>query len=411
MAQLRIDMSDWVIHFVHRRDPENDPVQYDESGDGEVIPFHAEPDKDARFDLWRIKDEERPLEPDADAFSVLLRIIDDGHIRAGWSMRNGRPTIYGPRPACCFTEMPLFALLHYANVRGNANAVDVYGIAVPKAEFFQAGGRPAIYGLSGKHVEIESSSVWPRILRAECGVAEVEQYRYVAMNLVGNRPIDWSHEREWRWADVQDRCECPGLPLWTHDEHIRFSKAIIIVRTASECERVLDELGQRIDSRLHNYGYLYARETLKNTRVLVLDDALSRPGRVAATLRIDDLPLCELPESVAEVPDRATIDRVRVALAAAKDAADRAAAMNPRSGDVFGFAYVMIGDPRSAIAQALLQLNEATAVGGIGYKLANIGGSYHTGSLGQAESAVDAAITVLERELPGVMFYKRTVWD
>ncbi|HTS18033.1 MAG TPA: hypothetical protein VMP11_10710 [Verrucomicrobiae bacterium] len=407
---MRTDMSDWVIHFVHRKNPDNDAVIYDKQGDGDYIPFHADLERSSHFDLWRIKDEEQELSFEADAFSVLLRIIDDGHIRAGWSMRGGQPTIYGPRPACCFTEMPLYALLNYARERSDNQAVDVYGVAILKSELFEAGGRPVIYGLSGIHREIPAKERWPRMLHSSCGIAESEQYRYVAMNLGSDRRIDWSHEREWRWADVQDRCDCPGLSVWLQDDAVRFSRAVVIVRTRDEAERVLDEIAQRIDAKSHNYDYQYNRVALQSTRVLVLDEALKEAGRSEFTLRLDDMPLQELKVAVPVVPDTATVERVRAALEKAKIAADDAATSNPHRGDVFGFAYLKVDDSRSPIVQAMLRLKEVEPIGGIGYRLSNIGRKA-TGTLGQAEAAMEAAQAVLEKELPGTQFSIRTIWD
>ena len=63
------------MHFVHRLNPENEGVLYDENGDGETIPLHSDPAKASRFDLWTIKDKEVGIAPDATALDVLLRIL------------------------------------------------------------------------------------------------------------------------------------------------------------------------------------------------------------------------------------------------------------------------------------------------------------------------------------------------
>jgi hypothetical protein len=410
-------MSEWVIHFVHDRNPRNDAFIYDGAGEGEPIPLHADANKASRFDPWSIKEAEMLMPPDADALSVLLRIMDDGHIRCGWSLRNGRATIYGPRAACCFTEMPLYALLHYARGRGNSLAVDCYGIALPKRELFAAGGRPAIYGLSGQHQE-SGDDKWPRRLHPNCGIAEWEQYRYVAMKLGDDHPIDWSHEREWRWADVEDKFGCPGLPVWLENGSVLFSRAIIIVRTRDEAEQVLDKLKLMRDSKTDQYDNPYVRAVILDTRVLAVEDALGaadEPGH--RLLRIDDVPVHQLKEAVAAVPSEAVVIRVANTIKKAKEAADEAAkqwrATHGRM-DVFGFAYLMVVGPRTEIVEAMLQLNEinATALSdGIGYRMANIGGSYDSHLLGEAENAVEAAKVVLQHELPNTEFYIRTVWD
>jgi hypothetical protein len=63
--------------------------------------------------------------------------------------RNGRPTIYGPRAACCFTEMPLYALLHYASARADSAVVDYDGVALLKSELFAARWPSAIQEAGG----------------------------------------------------------------------------------------------------------------------------------------------------------------------------------------------------------------------------------------------------------------------
>jgi hypothetical protein len=83
-------------------------------------------------------------------------------------------------------------------------------------------------------------------------------------------------------------------------------------------------------------------------------------------------------------------------------------------GDVFGFAYLMVDGSRTEVVEALLQLNEVNEIAcsdGLGYRMANIGGSYETHLLGEAEAGVMAAKTYLERELSGTVFRMRTVWD
>ena len=370
-----------------------------------------------RFDLWSIKDREQILDLNADALSVLLRIMDDGHVRAGWSMRKARPTIYGPRPACCFTEMPLFALLSYARSRADSLAVDCYGIGLLKRELFTAGGRPVIYGLSGQHHECGDER-WPRRLHPSCGIAEHEQYRYVAMNLDGEHPNDWSHEREWRWADVQDKFDCPGLPIWLQNAFISFSTVVVIVRTYQEAERVLDKLKLMRDAKTDQYCNPYAREAILSTRVLAVEDALAHDDKLKRqVMRIDDLPVHQLKAVVAPMPNQELLLRIAAAVGKAKAAANQAAREWRDSHDrrdVFGFAYLMIGGPRTEVVEAMLllkEINEIALSDGIGYRMANIGENHETGLLGEAESAVHAATKVLEQELPTTHFYIRTVWD
>src|SRR5258705_5120074 len=143
-------MTTWVMHFIHDRNPQNDPAENINEGEATpLFPFHEDPDVNSRFELWEMADAAYLIESDASAFAVLLKIISDGHIRAGWSFRGDRPTIYGPQAACCFTEMPLYGLLEYAKYRG-PNMVGLYAMGL-KQELFAAGGRPGIYGFMWPH--------------------------------------------------------------------------------------------------------------------------------------------------------------------------------------------------------------------------------------------------------------------
>ena len=153
MGSVREDLSEWALHFVHDHNPDAEPtddeIDYEFNGG---LPYHESKEVNDRFEAWRISDQYFPSGPDADALQVLLKIITDGHIRASWAFRNNRPTIYGPRAAVCFTEMPLYALLDYASHRGRS-VVAPYAIGLRKQELFRAGARPVIYGLTGNHVE------------------------------------------------------------------------------------------------------------------------------------------------------------------------------------------------------------------------------------------------------------------
>ena len=138
------------------------------------------------------------------AREVLLKILIEGVLRPGFALRGspGKHTIYGNSPAVCFTEQPLSAFLQYLYARDDETAMAGYGILVHKHDVYVAGGLPVIYGL--KHTEeLESDhpdySKEHRLLNPE-HLNYSQQYRYVAF--APNRepyPLDWTHEREWRW--------------------------------------------------------------------------------------------------------------------------------------------------------------------------------------------------------------------
>jgi hypothetical protein len=420
----RKDLSSWVLHFVHRRVPENNPAyNINEGEETPAFPYHEDPEVNSRFEFWESVDESHTLAPDDYAIQVLLKIIQDGHIRAGWSFRKDRPTIYGPRAACCLTEMPLYGLIDYAASRSN-ESVDTYAVGLLKSEFFAAGGRPVIYGLTGPHLEAKSAPLpfpphysWPRKLDPKCGVAGQEQYRYVAMNLDASRRIDWSHEREWRWADARDQCSCPGLPIWLRDEPIQFSQAIVIVQTPVEAKQILDQLKELFDAGSHNLDYAYNRELLSNTKVVALEQIVNKSRN--NLLRLEDLPasslaLFERPKASAQL--RAEVRRALIeARAAANAGAKTFVKTAPRTADgsvadVCGFAYVTIYDPQSELISALLDLDEVDVFGGVGYAIKDIC-NHPSQALSVAEAAAEAAIEILKKRFPAVDFGVRTQWD
>ena len=209
--------------------------------------YHEDPEVNSRFDFWPVMDGYAELGPGSSAFSVLRKIVSDGHIRSTWAFRKGRPTITGRELRSVSGDATAFAG-DYAHRRGPTD-VGCYAVGLLKSEFFAAGGRPVIYGLSTEFAEQDlGGRVWPRKLAESCGIAESEQYRYVSTALTGAYPIDWTHEREWRWADHQDRCWCPGLPVWAAEEPHSFSQVLLIVQSDQEAASILDLLKQLYDS-------------------------------------------------------------------------------------------------------------------------------------------------------------------
>ena len=423
MNARREDLSEWALHFVHDYNPEADPddsmIDFDHY-DG--FPYHEDKKISDRFDSWRISDEYYPIDPDPDALQVLLKIITDGHIRASWAFRNGRPTIYGPRAAVCFTEMPLYALVEYAKQR-RKDSVRTYAVGVLKRELFATGGRPAIYGLSGKHMERRPNGTdyrgWPRYLAPSCGLAETEQFRYVAMSMDSQRPIDWSHEREWRWVDHEDRCSCPGLPIWLAEEPISFSRAFVVVPDEAGIERVIDRLQQLHDAGANDADFLFSKKTLEATSVVALDQLKDvDAGRV----RLENIPANHIRSFDRPAVSPEFVEEVRTVLTKARTAADRAAAEHLKSAqrtkdgyvaDVAGWAHLIVYDSQSPVVSALLQLGEAWPNPGTGYYVNEIGGLgwKNEQALSLAEAAVEAAKSVFEQHFPDVSFGIHTRWD
>ncbi len=412
MTTSRSDMSEWLIHFVHDRNPENDPDWIFGEGESTRFPYVYDDEKNSRFQFWYDSDENYPIEPDAYAIQVIRKIIDDGHIRSTWAFRDGRPTVYGRRAAVCFTEMPLYALVDYAKRRADAANVSAYGTALLKRDAFLIGARPVIYGLTGPHCEIGDDSNqpedpvkgWPRISAPSCGIAESEQYRYVSFNRGPGRYSDWTHEREWRWCDARDRYPCPGLPLYLGAAP-NFSMIVVFVQTSDEAKHVLHSLKAQYDTRYEPSGDELNRDNLLNTRVIALDELpQNRP------LRLEDIPMRHLAEMKLPEPSEQLVRKLepilRDAEAAAQVRANAAyqAAPKNKQGEVLdacGFAWLMISEPQSEITAALLKLHAIRPLGHLGYMFRAF--KYTTKSQGLCLD--EAAKEELQKHFP-----KATLW-
>lgn len=407
---MRSDLSDWLIHFVHPWDADNDPRVSDE---GFETPEHIRKLRPEHHAYWDDADREFVMYQESDSFSVLLKILQEGHLRAGWSFRNRRPTIYGPSPAVCFTEMPLHSFLSYAAEAKKRGTVDHYGIALLRREVFKAGGRPVIYGLTEEHAELDGR--WPRCLDPSCGIGSHEQYRYVATGMAMDRKLDWTHEREWRWADHKGKCFVPGLPILLENEPIQFSRVVIIVPSEEEAQSVLDQLYALHDSGYGPWDIEYSKQVLANTRVIPLD-SLSKnlDSNQMVNIRVEDVPDGLKLELTRPVPTEEFLGVTREAIGQARSAAVTAAAEWAASngrGDVYGFSYVMLSDPRSLVASALIHLGLIKSFGKRDYYIMPLSLIGETRMLGEAEAAADAALEVLYRLLPENSFWIKTVWD
>jgi len=265
---MRHDHTDWLTHFVRDRDAAQD--------------FPGETEDEYNYYVGG------ELSPDASAFEVLKSIIRLGGITPGFSFRKGKTTIYGGKPALCATEMPLYSFASYVRSRGNTSKVSAYGISFLKSEFFKAGGRPAIYGISAQNISYQTNTNYSRIL-AESVLPTSEQYRYVTYNPVPERWIDWSHEREWRWVvqdDDLDEIFCErddgtydqigALPLFKGSlEGRSFSRCCIIVQTHEEAKEVQEILTGLYIAECNNYDTPFDKKFIKNSSIITLNEVIS----------------------------------------------------------------------------------------------------------------------------------------
>lgn len=375
--QNRIDLTDWIIHFVHRRNSETDPSVFSIDPDtGDYLPY---PDRftyegEPEFLTNEYEEQDFPLAEDEYAYVVLKKILRNGYLKAGWSFRNFKPTIYGPKAAVCFTEMPLYGLIEYAKTRKAEYYTEDYGIAFLKSELFQAGARPVIYGLSSQHMEAKSNNkfygIGLRTLSSECGLGLREQFRYVATKLSSSKNIDWTHEREWRWADVDDRFDEPGMPFYLQNDCFSFGKIIVIVKTNEEAEDIIDFIKTLFDATTDDYGRELNVNAIKNTFVLSLEQ-LSSITVDLSKIRLEDIPLRTLTKIKKIIPSAETLKKVKeawdkaqsIGYSASKDYYDNYPFI--RNGERLGpcgFCNIITYEAHTEITEALLQLEIATSI-------------------------------------------------
>lgn len=437
----RLDLTEWVIHFVHDRKPddnlddlyENYLLFSDDKDENSIDTSKQWLDEDDfRYSdfydsegtghnmLDSFIENEYPIDEDASAFSVLKKILHDGFIHSSWSIRNGRPSVYGPNSAVCFTEMPLYALVDYARVRGEKSGyVGNYGIAFRRNELFAAGARPVIYGLSGEFKETDNlNGIYQgRLLDPSCGIGVLEQYRYVSTLLPKKYglTIDWTHEREWRWALPNDRLGVPGLPFFLSKDYADFfTEVIIIVGTDEEQENILLHLKNLYDSGCRNTGFDYNKEMISSAKVLSLEAIANADNIDFHTMKIEDLPMKQLrimPEF--NVSDE-LLSKVKVTIAKASEISVSAVKEYLKTHPEFdeqkgwyGFANVCTYEI-SEVTQALLQIKAANAYSDGDYLISV--NQYRTSNLDLLEVGANAAAKFLTKEL-GQPFYVKSRLD
>ncbi len=224
------------------------------------------------------------------AFDILKSIVTDGYIRSGWSKRGNRRTVFGPKPAVCFSETPLYGFLDYVVKRNDISSIDSYGIFLNKKAFFFAGGRPVIYGTTLPEEKIIDGNDNYFVK----GFIDEEQYRYILTAI--NEPNDWTHEREWRWCNWNNYSLLDGLPLWKIGQtdpfinyFFSFVPVGIIVKTKQQKDILLKILLDYFDAEVKSGqedDQNFVRFTIKKTVFIVLDDI---PPSLLKDARIEDV--------------------------------------------------------------------------------------------------------------------------
>ncbi|WP_200284402.1 DUF4427 domain-containing protein [Rhabdochromatium marinum] len=261
---IRFDLSDWLIHFFRDIDLEgNNSILYVEHmGWGNI----------AEDVNWS-------------ALFMLRCAIRSGRLWATWSFRNNVRTIYGPDPAVCFTEMPIAAFLETGEKRHRrGEAMSSFALIFPKKQVFTAGANPVIYGLSNRgYWPPAGKDGGPRIIDLSI-LAEPEQYRYVTYNPASSKPIDWSHEREWRWpyrgdfssvenaleefGMVDDAMDIPGF-----DFYLEEIKGIgVVVNSRNQANWIAHDILMLVDKGIidkDTFQFILASDELPSSNDLV----------------------------------------------------------------------------------------------------------------------------------------------
>jgi len=232
---------------------------------------------------------------------VLSKILTEGVLRPGFALRGhpAKSTIYGPFPAVCFSEQPLAMFIQYLAARADWAAMAGYGLLIHKHDLYAAGGLPVIYGLGARELERGDDGYDPsRRLLDPTHISLYEQYRYVAF--APNRkpyPLDWSHEREWRWPSYS------GGPLELGHEYRSTSTGEFLARLHAFVEYDVDipwlqgeiQRALEIDAAgkisENSYYHLWWRPRLAEIFVISLE-TIGRELQVGRTefSRFEDLP-------------------------------------------------------------------------------------------------------------------------
>jgi len=142
------------------------------------------------------------------ALDNLVAILREGLIHGSGRMIRGKQRVV------CLFDAPL-AELHKLLDDHNRRRYQPFGIAVDKRYAFRMGARPAVY-MPWREAE--------QMLPAD------ELWRVVTIDLNRTPPIDWSFEREWRFAG--------DLPLES-------DRTVALVETWRDADEVFDRFSGR----------------------------------------------------------------------------------------------------------------------------------------------------------------------
>ncbi len=403
----RTDMTKWLIHFTKDVTDENQPIiEYEKRlDDGSV---YQELDYTNQLPYGYSK---------MSAFECLKNIIKECGIRYGYSFRKGKTTLFGGEPVICLTEMPLISLVNYTRKR-RSNSVTTYGIAIKKNEAYKFGARPAIYGLSDtqKLKYVENNNI-KRILDSK-HLPLKEQYRLVSFDL-GERKIDWTHEREWRIKRKDDILhntiveygyEIQEVEIFNiFDRDYNNEEVILIVNSEDEANELFDLVQHQLDSESNPFGKPF---TQKKISILNIGKLSNKDFS-----RIEDLDREAYFEIKLEELDEENLNRLSEIIRIAKEEITPNAEkefMANRNGnydvrDACGFASIKSYNPRNKYLRGLKKLGFASSFGD-GYSIKAIGKYTFIQSITYHEFIAEKVCDFLNKEI-GDIFHVTSRMD
>ncbi len=224
--------------------------------------------------------------------------------------------------------------------------------------------------------------------------------------------IDWSHEREWRWALPDGTLNVPGLPFFLSEEYANFfSEIIIIVGTDEEQQDALTYLRNLYDSGSTNTGIEYNIKMIAAAKVMSLETLQKLPPEKLNTIRIDDLDLKQIPIMPTIEVRKETEDLVRnkiqiagrISVVAVEGYLRDHPEFDEQKG-YWGFATVCTSE-QSEITQAMQNIGICHTYSDGVYRLSIV--EYRTDNLELLTIGAETAAAFLEKEL-GQHFYVMT---
>ena len=218
-----------------------------------------------------------------------------------WSLKKLGASIYGPNSCVCFTEMPLYAFKEYTEQHKYA---EFFGIAAKRKALYHLGARPVVYGLKNTALAVEGDENYmqhAQNLAKDSGLSLSEQYRYV-VTVLKNRDdgamVDWTHEREWRWADTDSHAKenfIPGLGIFIRGLSPSLKEFVLFVDSDKRIKPLLAELAELSEMLGENNQHFY---TYKSKKIWILSlSELERQMEQKKNpyMRLDDIDLNSLP--------------------------------------------------------------------------------------------------------------------